>query len=111
MIYEMKLNDEPFNSIKNGTKTIEMRLYDEKRKLLKLGDYISFTNIKTNEVMKVEIVGLYRYESFKELYNNFSSERLGYSKGEKANFKDMEKYYSKEEQEKYGVLAIEVKKV
>ena len=31
MKHEMKLNNEPFERIKNGTKTIEMRLNDEKR--------------------------------------------------------------------------------
>lgn len=30
MIHQMKLNDDPFERIKNGTKTIEFRLYDEK---------------------------------------------------------------------------------
>ena len=34
MKHEMKLNNGPFEQIKNGTKTIELRLYDEKRKLL-----------------------------------------------------------------------------
>lgn len=33
MKHQMKLNNEPFESIKNGTKTIELRLYDEKRRL------------------------------------------------------------------------------
>ena len=31
MKHKMSLRDIPFNSIKNGTKTIELRLYDEKR--------------------------------------------------------------------------------
>jgi ASC-1-like (ASCH) protein len=30
MKHEMRLNDEPFTYIKNGTKTIELRLNDEK---------------------------------------------------------------------------------
>ncbi len=30
MKHEMKLNNEPFECIKNGTKTIELRLNDEK---------------------------------------------------------------------------------
>lgn len=38
MKYEMKLNNEPFNSIKSGMKTIEMRLNDEKRQKLNVGD-------------------------------------------------------------------------
>ena len=31
-IYELRLNEKPFESIKNGTKTIEMRLCDKKRR-------------------------------------------------------------------------------
>ena len=45
MKHEMKLNDSPFNKIKNGTKTMELRLYDEKRRRLREKDYIEFTNI------------------------------------------------------------------
>lgn len=33
MIHKMKLNESPFERIKNGTKTIEFRLYDEKEYL------------------------------------------------------------------------------
>jgi ASC-1-like (ASCH) protein len=32
MLHKMKLNESPFQRIKNGTKTIEFRLFDEKRK-------------------------------------------------------------------------------
>ena len=45
MIHEMRLNNEPFNKIKEGTKTVELRLLDEKRKTLRVGDKIIFTNI------------------------------------------------------------------
>lgn len=34
MKYNMKLNNEPFNLIKNGTKTVELRLNDEKESYL-----------------------------------------------------------------------------
>ena len=34
MRFSMHLKDSPFDSIKAGTKDIEMRLYDEKRKLI-----------------------------------------------------------------------------
>lgn len=36
MKHEMKLNNGPFERIKNGTKTTELRLNDEKRQLLKI---------------------------------------------------------------------------
>ena len=42
MIHNMKLNESPFERIKNGTKTIEFRLYDEKRRQIKIGDKIVF---------------------------------------------------------------------
>lgn len=38
MKHEMKLNNGPFERIKNGTKTIELRLNAEKRQLLKIKD-------------------------------------------------------------------------
>lgn len=49
MIHEMRLNNEPFNKIKEGTKTVELRLLDEKRKTLRVGDKIIFTNRTNNE--------------------------------------------------------------
>ena len=107
----MKLNNEPFECIKNGTKTIELRLNDEKRKLLTVGDYIEFTNRVTNEKLLVEVINLFKYNSFEELYKHFNKIEMGYSINEEANPKDMENYYSKEEQEKYGVLGIKIKKL
>mgnify|MGYP000694740458 FL=1 len=111
MKHEMKLNNEPFECIKNGTKTIELRLNDEKRKLLTVGDYIEFTNRVTDEKLLVEVIDLFKYNSFEELYKHFNKIEMGYSINEEANPKDMENYYSKEEQEKYGVLGIKIKKL
>lgn len=109
MIIEMKLQDSPFNQIKNGTKTIELRLYDEKRKQIKINDKIIFTNINTNEKLTVLVTNLHIYDSFEELYKHFDKVSLGYNIDEEANPKDMELYYSNEEQSKYGVIGIEIK--
>lgn len=107
----MKLNNGPYVNIKNGTKTIELRLNDNKRQLLKIKDLIEFTNKETLEQMLVEIQNLYHYPSFDELYKHFDKVSMGYKENDVADPKDMEKYYSKEEQEKYGVLGIEIKKI
>ena len=48
-VHNMKLNPYPFEMIKSGQKTIELRLLDEKRQLIKVGDTIVFTNTSTNE--------------------------------------------------------------
>lgn len=54
-------------------------------------------------------MGLYKYPNFKELYKHFDKISMGYDVDDIANPKDMEKYYSKEEQDKYGVIGIKVK--
>ena len=68
MKHEMKLHNGPYKKISDGTKTIELRLNDEKRQLLKVNDLIEFTNRKTLEKMLVEIENLYHYSSFDELH-------------------------------------------
>ena len=110
MKYNMNLNNRPFKSIKEGTKTIELRLNDEKRSLLKVGDEIEFTNRDTNEKLSVDIINLHKYASFEELYKHFNKIEMGYTADEPADPKDMEAYYSKEEQDKYGVVGIEIRK-
>lgn len=109
MKFNMNLNSTPFNLIKDGIKTIELRLNDTKRSQLKEKDLIEFTNRKTLESILVEVVGLHKYKSFEELYQYFDKTSIGYSNDDIADPKDMEKYYSKEEQEKYGVIGIEIK--
>ena len=42
--HNMKFDDESYNNIFYDNKDIEMRLYDEKRKLINIGDIITFTN-------------------------------------------------------------------
>ena len=42
MVHKMRLVDFAFNAIKNGTKDIEVRLNDEKRQLINIGDTILF---------------------------------------------------------------------
>lgn len=111
MKHEMKLNNGPFDSIKRGTKTIEMRLNDEKRQKLKVGDLIEFTNRETNEKIIVRIKNLFKYDNFEELYKHFDKRELGYDDNDTMDYKDMEEYYSKEEQNKYGVVGIEIRKI
>ena len=106
--YNMKLRTKYFDCIKNGSKRIELRLNDEKRKLLKEGDIIEFTNRLNDETLLVIVEKLYKYNSFEELYNNLDKLSLGYGEDDVADPKDMEQYYSQEEQSKYGVVGIEI---
>lgn len=108
MEHKMKLKEGPFKSIKSGSKTVELRLYDEKRSKIKIGDIIEFTNINDGEVLWVDVISLHRYNSFEELYKDFDKVSLGYREDEEANYRDMEEYYPIEEQAKYGVVGIKL---
>ena len=104
MIFRMKLQNEPFKQIKKEIKKIEIRLNDEKRKIFEINDYIEFTNITTLEIMFVKITNLYHFKNFEDLFNNFDNSILGCG-----SYEEMYKYYSREEENKYGVLGIEIK--
>ncbi len=110
MKHNMKLNPVPFEMIKSGQKTIELRLYDEKRQLLMVGDEIIFTNNVTSEVMSVTVVKLHIFNTFDELYSFLPLLKCGYTDKdvESASPQDMESYYTKEEQARYGVVGIEI---
>lgn len=111
MLHNMKLNPSPFEMIKSGQKTIELRLYDDKRQLIKIGDEIIFTNTATEETIHTQVLNLHRFDSFAELYKSLPLLNCGYTSEDvgSATPADMEQYYSVDEQKKYGVLGIEIK--
>jgi ASC-1-like (ASCH) protein len=56
-------------------------------------------------------VGLLRYNSFNDLFDDFDIEVLADKEMTKKELLDvLEQFYTKEKQEKYGVLGIKIKK-
>ena len=106
MIHNMKLVDFAFNAIKNKEKDIELRLNDEKRSLINVGDTIIFTNINTKEELSVKVTNLYKYKTFKELFDNIDNSRLGLNKDD--TYEIMYNFYTREDEGKYGALGIEI---
>ena len=53
MEFSMKLNPKPYKMIKDGQKTVEMRLYDEKRQAISVGDIITFQNTEKSYVRRL----------------------------------------------------------
>ena len=108
--HQMKLHTEPFEMIKSGRKTIELRLWDEKRQRIKIGDTIVFTNTSSGERMSATVKKLHRFDSFAELYQSLPLLKCGYTEEDigTAQASDMEAYYSADEQAKYGVVGIEI---
>ena len=91
-------------------KTIELRLYDDKRRKIQTGDRIKFVNTENNDMLEVEVIELFVFDSFKTLYAELPLLECGYTeKGiGTASPNDMDLYYSKEKQQKYGVVGIKV---
>ena len=106
--YLMHLNKEPFELIKSGQKTVEMRLNDRKRKYIEVGDNIIFGN-DDGETILVKVSDRAVYESFDELYAAYEDKSvLGYREGETASPSDMLEYYTKERIAENGALALTV---
>ena len=106
MIHKMKLNESPFERIKNGIKTIEFRLYDEKRQQIKIGDQIEFLKLPDlQEKLLVDVIELYRENTFENLFRKLYTDEDEINR----KTKSMEQYYSHEKEKEYGVLGIKIK--
>ena len=107
----MNLQLRYFNYIKNGTKRIELRLYDEKRSKIRLGDTIIFSNPE-GESLSTQVIGLLRYADFESLFQDFSIDLLADKAMSKSELiQVLSDFYPAEEQQKQGVLGIRIKPV
>ncbi len=111
MLHEMKLKPNSFASIKSGVKDIEMRLNDEKRQAVKVGDNVRFTNTGTGGTLTAMVIARHEYPNFAGLYAAFDKTRLGYAPNEAASPADMAQYYPEEEILKNGVVGLELQLV
>lgn len=108
-IHEMNLQPKYFDFIKGGTKRIELRLYDEKRRSIQLGDIIEFAK-SDDEKFKAEVVGLLRYNSFADLFEDFDISILADSSMTKQELLEvLGEFYSEEKQAEFGVIGIRIK--
>ena len=110
MEHEMKLQPKYYDFILNVTKRIEIRLFDEKRQQIKIGDTIKF--LKEPELIEsfnVKVVDLLRYNNFEEMFKDFDISVLADKSMTKEELISvLEEFYTKEKQEQYGVLGIKI---
>lgn len=108
--HTLKLQEEYYNYILNGTKRIEIRLNDEKRKLLSKGDTIRFLKeplLEDNFTTK--IIDLIYFENFEQMFETFSIEVLADKSVDKENLlTSLNKFYPSEKQKQYGVCCIKL---
>ena len=109
--HRMKLAQVPFSMIANGVKTCEARLYDEKRRQIDLGDTIIFRQgDNTSQQLEVKVVGLLRYETFGDMFARTDPRKFGGENAEQMTAQ-MLHYYEQTEQDKHGVIGIEIARV
>ena len=107
MLHKMKLQGDPFERIKNGTKTVEFRLYDEKRQTIQIGDEIEFSRLpELQEKLLVKVIDLYREDSFEKLFKKVFVGEDEEKIIEKA--KSMNRFYTPEQEKEYGVVGIKI---
>ena len=101
-------NNDMYNRIVDGSDTLTVRLDDEDRKDLQIGDIVTFTNSSdTTQSHRVFITWIYREETSKRLFERLS---------ERMPFKDfdhyrslIEQFYTEEQLEQYGLMGFSFK--
>lgn len=119
--FEMHLSDDMFEKVKSGRKTVEIRLFDDKRKLIDVGDYIEFVKCGDERARVLRrVADLDIFESFEELFETeellegkwvsklrYTPEQVGSPANATAKemAEAMYKYYDEAQVKKYGVTA------
>jgi ASC-1-like (ASCH) protein len=108
-VHKLKLNPVSFEQIKEGSKKIEVRLYDEKRRKIKLGDSIEFSKEPDmTDKIRTEVVGLLRYRTFSDLVKDYPSSWFG-SEDEKCLLEKIYSFYTHKSEDQFGVIGIRVR--
>lgn len=111
IIHHMGLYGEYFKAIKDGEKVVEVRLNDEKRRKIKVGDTIEFIKVpEGNDTLLVEVIELRSYDTFQAMYKDipfkdFDCENWSMTKMVDGTYE----IYTPEQEKKWGTLAITMK--
>jgi ASC-1-like (ASCH) protein len=107
----MGLYGEYFKSIKEGKKKVEVRLNDEKRRKIKVGDTIVFIKVpEQDETLQVQVTDLKIYDTFQAMYEDIPFQDFdceGWTMKEMID--GTYEIYSPEQEKEWGTLAITIK--
>ncbi len=113
IVHYMTIKPEYFESVKNGDKIYEVRTNDSRRQKMQVGEYIQiFREPELEEFVLVEIKNKILFKNFTELYDSMPKKQVGF---EGKNTEDivgsLRRFYTVEQEELNGVVAIEIKVV
>lgn len=108
MEMQFHLDSNIFELVKNGTKDIEVRINDEKRRNLHIGDTLVFLKRPhDDEKLVKKVTSLEYYQNFIELVDHYEMKRLYLDEYSQEQFLELlHQFYTQEEQEEFGVVAI-----
>ena len=110
-MHTSSLQEKYYNLLKSGIKTIELRLYDEKRQAIRENDIIQFSNrANPEDTFIAKIIKLYLAKDFEELCKIITPQQAGFNSVQEL-INVLEEFYSLEEQKLFGVVGIEIKKL
>jgi len=101
---KMHLKSLPFKKIRSWFKTIELRVNDQKRQNFRTHDIIEFWNEEAWSIYR-KITKLECYSNFEELLYHVDQKKL-WTTDIDALWERLNKYYTLEKQNMYGVVAI-----
>ncbi len=109
---EMHLNEGPYTLIEKGIKNIEFRVNDEKRQKIKIGDTITFYKRPLEkDIIKVKVIDLKYYKNQLDMYTENFCKYLQELYKTPLDAANDSSYYTEEEVEKYGCVAIYFEKI
>ncbi len=108
-VHSIRLDEQFFELIKSGKKIYELRMYDEKRKLIKVGDEICFLKRPDlNEYMYKKVKNMHVFKTLEQLVESLDVKLMGFN-NEQEVYDIMNKFYQ-EELKLMEVVAIELEK-
>lgn len=109
-IHTMNVVTLAFDKIADGSKTIELRLFDAKRRTIKVNDKVKFVCKERQATIVATVKAMYVFDNFESLYQALPLDKCGYSEDElaTASAKDMLQYYTQNDIDYYGVVGIQL---
>lgn len=110
MQHSMKLQDKYFDMIVDGSKIYEIRLNDDKRRQISVGDRIEFQKMSDlAQTVRVQVADLLHFTSFEEMAKSLPLEKVGFASESLDEVVGIyHQFYAVQDEQTCGVLAIKV---
>jgi ASC-1-like (ASCH) protein len=109
--HTIHLHPKPYAAVSGGSKAIELRLYDDKRRQIKLGDELLFVSRQDEaQTTRTRVTGLLFYQSFADLFAHTDAAAFGGSDAVSL-LHEIRQFYSAADEQVSGVIGIVFERV